>query len=479
MQKEVHMRILVAIANYGTKNRAYLDRLLQEYRSMVYDVHIVVLSNIPKDLGPDVEVVVGLPDKDPWSLPFAHKRIFAERLDDYDLFIYSEDDTLVQQRHIEAFLEVTAILPEDRIAGFLRYEEDAAGRRYCSTIHSLYHWVPSSVQSFGPHTFAYFTNEHSACYFLTRDQLRRAITSGGFLVRPHKGRYDMLCTAATDPYTQCGFTKLVCLSRVEDFLLHHLPNQYLGRMGLPFEQMHAQINTLSQGLHRAETYGELLPSPVGLNTSRWNKRYYGSPGESGLTAMSQNARHVLSIGCGDGAVEASLVARGAKVVGVPLDAVMAELARAKGIEVTAPDFPSALASLQGRRFDCILLLDVLHHVPDPANLLQTVAGLLGTDGQLILRTPNFGCLKYRLLDEAGRSVWKTRNPFQMFRLQRTTPRVIAGWLRTAQLRVRHIEYEGNARFGQLIKVSKGMAGPCVSRDILVTAQKVSSCVFDV
>src|ERR1700719_3961404 len=113
------MKILVAIASYGTNKDSYLRQLIAEYRGMSYHVDIVVVSNISKDLGDAVEVSVGLPAKDPWSLPFAHKRIFADRLEQYDLFIYSEDDTLITERHIENFVKATRVLKDDEIAGFL------------------------------------------------------------------------------------------------------------------------------------------------------------------------------------------------------------------------------------------------------------------------------------------------------------------------------------------------------------------------
>jgi SAM-dependent methyltransferase len=465
------MKILVAIANYGTKNQTYLERLLQEYRSLAYDVDIVVLSDVPKDFGSDVEVVVGLPDRDPWSLPFGHKRIFADRARDYDLFVYSEDDTLVQQRHIEAFLEMTAILPADRIAGFLRYEQAPGGHRYCSTIHSFYHWVPSSVQSFGPHVFACFTNEHAACYMLTQDQLARAIRSGGFLVPPHKGRYDMLCTASTDPYTQCGFTKVICLSRAEDFLLHHLPNQYLGRMGLPFEEMHAQIEALlrcaGQDGHRAE----LLPVAATRNTTPWSKRYYEPVREDVLTMVPAGTRHILSVGCGDGATEGALMGRGARLVGIPLDTIIAESARVKGIELTSPDLEEAVQSLKGRQFDCILLLDILQHVPDAPRLLATLAGLLAEGGQLVITAPNFQYLRYRRSGPSGSGTPRTGDGSGAFHLHRTTSRVIADWVGTAGLRVKHLRYDKNGRFDWLVKVSCGLARPHLSRSILVTADR--------
>jgi hypothetical protein len=43
------------------QNDAYLERVLAEYRSMPYMVDIVVLSNIHKELGSDIEVKEGLP----------------------------------------------------------------------------------------------------------------------------------------------------------------------------------------------------------------------------------------------------------------------------------------------------------------------------------------------------------------------------------------------------------------------------------
>ncbi len=73
-------RILVAIASYGKGNDRYLAQVVQEYRSMPFDIDIIMVSNLPKEVGSGVEVVVGLPDKAPWSLPFAHKAIFAKRV---------------------------------------------------------------------------------------------------------------------------------------------------------------------------------------------------------------------------------------------------------------------------------------------------------------------------------------------------------------------------------------------------------------
>jgi hypothetical protein len=120
---------------------------------------------------------------------------------------------------------------------------DRLGRISLPGVHGPFHWRPESVRRRGAHLVAEFTNEHSACYLLTKAQLKRAIASGGFLREPYDGQYDMLCSAATDPYTSCGFRKVLGISAIEDFLVHHLPNHYAGKLGLSLEMFKEQIHT--------------------------------------------------------------------------------------------------------------------------------------------------------------------------------------------------------------------------------------------
>src|SRR5262245_51309409 len=58
-RSERRLRLLVAISSYGEKNLHFLEKLIENYRKMAMAVDVVVVSNAPKDLGPDVNVVVG------------------------------------------------------------------------------------------------------------------------------------------------------------------------------------------------------------------------------------------------------------------------------------------------------------------------------------------------------------------------------------------------------------------------------------
>src|ERR1700739_2238964 len=150
------MKILVAICNYGTQQDRYLEKLLASYRAMPFDVHIVVLSNLAKDFGPDVEVKLGLPTKDPWSLPYSHKQLFAERMNEYDLFIYSEDDMLISEGNVRSFVEASQVLNDDEIPGLLRTERDKEGHEYFCDAFDQWHWNPYSVVERGGKVFAAF-----------------------------------------------------------------------------------------------------------------------------------------------------------------------------------------------------------------------------------------------------------------------------------------------------------------------------------
>lgn len=462
------MRILVAIANYGSKNSAYLSRLIDEYRAMSYEVHIVVLSNVPKDLGPDIEVVVGLPAKDPWSLPFAHKAVFAERAEDYDLFIYSEDDTLVTQRNIDAFLKVTELLPEDEIAGFLRYEQDGEGRKYCCTIHAHFHWRPNSARRVKGYTFAELTNAHSACYILTRAQLLKAINSGGYLVGPHQEHYDLLCTAATDPYTQCGLTKVVCISHIEDFLLHHLPNLYVEQRGVLVSEMKTQIDALLAVGDGQEMQKELFVPVTGLGVFAWDKLYYEECRDDVLALVPKHSQNVLSVGCGWGATEAKLVENGVRVVGVPLDPVIAVSARSRGVDVLVPDLARARESLDGEKFDCILFVDVLGRLRDPQKILGEYATLLDERGCAVITAHNF-----RYLGNLPKMLAKRRlcRGFDGARIHFTASGMLARWIRQSGLNVYDVGYRLGRRAKWISRTSLGLMNRYVARELVLVAGK--------
>ena len=465
------LRVLVAIASYGTKNDKYLAQLIAEYRSMAFAVDVVVLSNVRKELGPDVEVVVGLPSKDPWSLPFSHKRIFADRIDRYDLFIYSEDDTLLTQRNIDAFLRFSEVLPDNEVAGFLRFEKSEDGAVSYPDVHGSYHWDPQSVTSRGNYKFAFFSNEHAACYVLTQNQLRRAIQSGGFLVEPHESEYDLLCAAGTDPYTQCGMKKLICVSHFEESLVHHLPNKYVGALGLGADQFAHQIRALLRIAERQEKPSPLFDIRSHFRDWQLRKNYYEPIRSEFVGLVPDHARTVLSIGCGWGATEESLVRRGKKVVAVVLDPVISACAEARGLELVHGDLKSAVAQLSGQKFDCLLLSNVLHLVENPGQVLASFAALLSEGAVVIAAVPNCQKLTIQWKRICGVPTYDSLGDFEKAGMHFTSRHTLRRWLQGAGLRVERFVDVLPDRARGISWSTLGLLTPLLSSEIVAVGAK--------
>jgi SAM-dependent methyltransferase len=390
MMSESHSpRVLVAIASYGEKNLGCLKQLIEKYRRMSLQVDIVVTSEAPKSIELGVDVIVGTPTKNPRSLPFAHKRLFAERADKYDLFVYTEDDIDVREESLREFVGITAALAPDEIAGFVRYEVGPDGMRYMPDIHGRFRWRPESVRRRGGYVVAEFTNEHAGFYVVTRDQLARALASGAFLSEPYEGRYEMLESAATDIYVNCGFRKVIAISHFEAFLVHHMPNRYVGQMGVPLTMVAEQIDTLlaiERGIHPSRC---LCPVEPKVLESRWGKRYDERPSSELLSAIPADAHTVLSIGCGYGALEYELQDRGLAVTAFPLDSVVGAALERRRVEVIYGTLDECLERVRGRRFDCVLIPNLIHLLRDPLHVIAECGRLVNEHGALVLEGPNF------------------------------------------------------------------------------------------
>ncbi|HWY76818.1 MAG TPA: methyltransferase domain-containing protein [Verrucomicrobiae bacterium] len=437
------LRLLVVIAGYGEKNIELLKRMIRAYQSLSLAVDVVVVSNAPKDLGPNVRVVVGLPTTDPWSLPFAHKAILAENADRYDLFAYGEDDMRITDENIQAFLRATPQLASNEIAGFLRYEIGPTGAWSMPDVFGPYHWKAESVKRRGDYTVAEFTNEHAAFYLLTRSQLKKAVASCGFLREPNQGRYDLACTAATDPYTSCGFRKVICVSHLKDFLIHHASNRYVGRMGTPlavFEEQLKTLKSIADGAHPATTLCATTES--GLLHGRWSKSYYEKTSDELLEMTHADAKKILSVGCGWGITEAALQGRGAKVTAVALDSVIGAEAAKLGIDVIYGTLAESFRGLDGKTFDCVLMTDLLHLLPNPKQTLRQCAQLVGTGGTLVLGGPNFDSLRLLAKRALGTGDYRKLRAFEHGGINVLGPGTVTGCLKDSGFRVEAVRWLG-------------------------------------
>lgn len=93
-----------------------------------------------------------------------------------------------------------------------------------------------------------------------------------------------------------------------------------------------------------------------------------------IDALAADApRDVLDVGCGTGKAGAPLLERGCSVLGVEVDARMAEVARAKGLEVEVARFE--LWDPGPRRFDLLISGQAWHWIDPRAGAAKAAAAL--------------------------------------------------------------------------------------------------------
>ncbi len=405
-------------------------------------------------------------------------------MSDYDLFIYTEDDILITERNVDAFLRATNVLPDSEVAGFLLFENAPDGTRYFPDLFGPFHWEVGSLRHRGGDAFAFFTNEHAACFILTQDQLRRSIRSGGFLVPPHEGKYNIACSAATDPYTQCGLTKMICLSRLDDFLVHHVPNKYVGKAGIDEAELNLQIAALlalgPNGQNRAPLFNtetkmlELKWSksyyePV--SDPRWSRDHFESCVDDLLSIIPSSVRNVLSIGCGWGAAEGLLVEKGIRVVGLPLDSVIAVSAEAKGVEIVHGDFATAHHRLEKERFDCILLSNVLHLLREPVEILSQFIQFLSPKGLVIASVPHLAQLPVLWRMFRGDPSYRSLRTYDKAGVHFVTPGVVRKWFKRCNLVIQDTVPIVPPHRQAIYRLSPGPAKWAFASELIAVARK--------
>ena len=223
---ETKPKVLSVLVNYGDEQIEYLERVTKELKSFEkYDVTVIVNSNIPLD-DPSIDVVNVFDNLDDYQLlPITCRKTIWENKDNYDIFIFGENDHLFLEHHVDRYLEYCQILPEDRIAGLIQYEENKNGKFY-PAYHKHYDWDYNSVEIHGGKLFAHFKNLHQATFILTKEQVLNIGEWFEDFYGP-KTHYSVKCRVNTDIYGHSGLKKLICISDFKDNLIHHLPNLYI------------------------------------------------------------------------------------------------------------------------------------------------------------------------------------------------------------------------------------------------------------
>jgi SAM-dependent methyltransferase len=118
---------------------------------------------------------------------------------------------------------------------------------------------------------------------------------------------------------------------------------------------------------------------------------YGAHANPALLArIPLDARAILDVGCGAGALGAAFRRRNpsTRLIGIEPDATLADAARAHFDELLRLDIDTTPPPLAEGSLDAMIFGDVLEHLRDPWAVLKRDAALLSDDGVLLACVPN-------------------------------------------------------------------------------------------
>lgn len=119
--------------------------------------------------------------------------------------------------------------------------------------------------------------------------------------------------------------------------------------------------------------------------------------------MVGNGQRVLDIGCGEGFFAQELERNNNTVVGVDALAAPKHVDCMEAYLQTNLVTPEGLAeNFNGARFDRVMLLDILEHLPLPEELLAEARKVLAKDGKIVVSLPNVANITVRLALLFGR-----------------------------------------------------------------------------
>jgi glycosyltransferase involved in cell wall biosynthesis len=116
-----------------------------------------------------------------------------------------------------------------------------------------------------------------------------------------------------------------------------------------------------------------------------------------LELIGDDPRNVLDVGCGQGELGYLARRRGHRVVGIDVNQPQFELD-----EFVSADISQGLPLPEHRKFDVIVLADVLEHMQDPLKLLLEAKRHLATDGRILVSLPNAVHWSVRAVIGSGR-----------------------------------------------------------------------------
>ena len=239
-------KVLVVLINYHWSSFEHLKKCLNAYMEFTeYDLTIHILmpddyalcSYTSGDLSEysKLNIIKHYRPRD-LGVWFEHefKAIFWDNRNDYDYYIFSEDDVLITKENFNKFVETQNELKFPYVCGFMRYEllpnDDYKYLFDQHPTHSIHRNLKGVAEHHIINGKAYISpnNVHQSCHIITKEMMKH-------LVDNHKHYFEkvfhhpagILEATASDIYYSCDFVKVLPVDGIEKLCVHHLANKYV------------------------------------------------------------------------------------------------------------------------------------------------------------------------------------------------------------------------------------------------------------
>ena len=226
--------LLVCIAYYNTLSDNYLKIIIERFKSYNMNIHIIVDTNSNINLNIDAEVFVYNLNH-PYHLTWMHRKHFLDNINNYDWFMYMEDDMDVPFENFEMYMENFKLLWPNYIPSFVRVEK-FNDKEFNSD--NLSRQIPH-IFKIKDKKFTTIGNAYHAFWIMSKNELKETMIDN--FVRYEISRE----TAASYPTWELNKIPLLMMENNQISSLcysYHLSNKYAASPDSPFGKI--EMNNL-------------------------------------------------------------------------------------------------------------------------------------------------------------------------------------------------------------------------------------------
>lgn len=225
------MKILTTIVCYTGNSNPYITEVVNNLKNIS---DVVIFS--PEEMNiPNTETFI-CPQSLGKDMTFAPRQYIKDKLNEYDYFLYNEDDILIKESSLLFAInkneEVSKINLQNNV-GFLRYELENNIAEFVdlhpgNSIHLGGNGVSDIIRCVTSINNEYYFlpwNYHSGNFLLSKSQLELLIANDEFPIEPSNSYAGIMESAASGLYHV--MRKVIPVNDYKELMVHHMSNRYI------------------------------------------------------------------------------------------------------------------------------------------------------------------------------------------------------------------------------------------------------------